>query len=54
MRGSLWRRLVFVTFGQGVQFQCRLFLLVQALIFGAHAVHWCLDEVSLLAARWGG
>ena len=24
--------------GQGVQFQCRLFLLVQALIFGAHAV----------------
>ena len=33
--GCLWRRLVLVIFGQGVQFQCRLFLVVQALIFGA-------------------
>ena len=38
VRGSLWRRLLRVIFGQGIQFQCRLFLLVQALIFGAHAV----------------
>ena len=37
-RGCLWRRLILVIFDQGVQFQCRLFLLVQALIFGAHAV----------------
>ena len=32
------KRLLLVTSGQGVQFQCRLFLLVQALIFGALAV----------------
>ena len=38
VKGSLWRRLILGIFGQGVQFQCRLFLLVQALIFGAHAV----------------
>ena len=38
VRGSRWRRLTLVIFVQGVQFQCRLFLLVQALIFGAHAV----------------
>ena len=36
-RGSHWKKLLLVTLGQGVQFQCRLFLLVQALIFGAHA-----------------
>ena len=28
MRGCLWRRLLLVVFGQGVQFQCRVFLLV--------------------------
>ena len=33
-RGSLWKRLILVIFDQGVQFQCRLFRLVQALIFG--------------------
>ena len=38
MRGSLLKKLLLVTSGQGVQFQCRLFLLVQALIFGALAV----------------
>ena len=38
VRGCLWRRLVLVIFGQGVQFQCRLFLVVQALIFGARVV----------------
>ena len=32
------RRLILVIFVQGVQFQCRLFLLVQALIFGAPVV----------------
>ena len=34
-RDSLWRRLILVIFDQGVQLQCRLFLLVQASIFGA-------------------
>ena len=34
----------------GRQFQCRLFLLVQALIFGALVGSLCLDEVSLFAA----
>ena len=34
-RDSLWRRLILVIFDQGVPFQCRLFRLVQALIFGA-------------------
>ena len=28
VRGCPWRRLLLVIFGQGVQFQCRLFLLV--------------------------
>ena len=32
VRGCLWRRLILVIFSQGVQFQCRLFRLVQALI----------------------
>ena len=34
-RGCLLRELILVIFGQGVQFQCRLFRFVQALIFGA-------------------
>ena len=34
MRGSLWRKLILVIFDQGVRFQCRLFLVAQALIFG--------------------
>ena len=34
----LLKKLLLVISGQGVQFQCRLFLLVQALIFGALAV----------------
>ena len=34
MRGWIWRRLFLVTVGQVAQFQCRLFLLVQALIVG--------------------
>ena len=38
VRGSSWRRLTLVVFVQGAQFQCRLFLLVQALIFGAPVV----------------
>ena len=37
-RLSLWRKLILVIFDQGVQFQCRLFLLVQALIFGVPVV----------------
>ena len=37
-RGSLWRRLILVIFDQSVQFQCRLFLLVQVLIFGVPVV----------------
>ena len=37
-RGSLWRRLILVFFDQGVQFQCRLFRLVRALIFGVLVV----------------
>ena len=35
VRGWFLRRLILVIFGLGVQFQCRLFPLVQALIFGA-------------------
>ena len=38
VRGSLWRRLIHSIFDQGVQFQCLLFRLVQALIFGVHVV----------------
>ena len=37
-RGCLWRRLSLGIFGMDVQFQCRLFRLVQALIFGAPVV----------------
>ena len=37
-RGSLWKRLSLGIFVLSVQFQCRLFLLVQALIFCAHVV----------------
>ena len=38
VRGWFLRRPILGIFGQGVQFQCRLFLLVQALIFGAPVV----------------
>ena len=38
VRGFLWKKLVLGIFVQGAQFQCRLFLLVQALIFGAPVV----------------
>ena len=38
VRGCLWRRLILVILGRGVQFQCRLFRLVQALIFGVPVV----------------
>ena len=34
MRGWFWKRLFPGTEGQVAQFQCRLFLLIQALIFG--------------------
>ena len=34
VRGCLLKKLILDIFGQGVQFQCRLFCLVQALIFG--------------------
>ena len=37
VRGWIWRRMFPSTPGQVAQFQCRLFLLVQALIFGDHA-----------------
>ena len=37
MRGLFWRRLFLGIGGLGAQFQCLLFLLVQAQIFGAHA-----------------
>ena len=43
VRGSLLRRLLLVILGPGAQFQCRLFLLVQALIFGALVVFWQLS-----------
>ena len=36
--GSPWRRLSLGVFVLGAKFLCRLFLLVQALIFGAHVV----------------
>ena len=36
-RGFFWRTLFLVISGLGAQFQCRLFLLVHALIFGAPA-----------------
>ena len=35
VRGWFLKRLILVIFGLGAQFQCRLFPLVQALIFGA-------------------
>ena len=35
VRDFLWKKLTLAIFVQGAQFQCRLFLLVQALIFGA-------------------
>ena len=39
VRGSLsWKRLNLAIVDQGVQFQCRLFCLVQAFIFGAPVV----------------
>ena len=38
VRDFPWKRLILGIFGQGFQFQCRLFLVVQALIFGAHTV----------------
>ena len=38
VKGCLWRRLSLVTFVHDAQFQCRLFLLVQALIFGVPVV----------------
>ena len=38
VRGGVWKRLILVIFGQGVQFQCRLFLLVEALMFGVPVV----------------
>ena len=38
VRGCLLRERFLVIFGMGVQFQCRLFRLVQALIFGALVV----------------
>ena len=42
VRGCLLRERFLVSFGMGVQFQCRLFRLVQALIFGAPVVLLCL------------
>ena len=42
VRGCLWRGLLLVILDQGVQFQCRLFLLVQALIFGVPVVSFVL------------
>ena len=42
VRGLLWRRLTLVIFVQGAQFQCRLFPLVQALIFGALFDAFCV------------
>ena len=38
VRGCLLKRLILVTSAQDAQFQCRLFRLVQALIFGVHVV----------------
>ena len=50
VRDFLWRKLTLVIFVQGAQFLCRLFLLVQALIFGARVGYWCSDAVSLHVA----
>ena len=38
VRGSLLRKLTLVIFVQDAQFQCRLFRLVEALIFGVPVV----------------
>ena len=48
MRGCLLKKLILDIFGQGVPFQCRLFCLVQALIFALLSTHCCHCEVSLL------
>ena len=50
VRGFSLRRLFLGIFDPGVQFQCRLFRLVQALIFGAPVVLLVPCEVSLHAA----
>ena len=53
MRGCLWKRLILVTSAQDAQFQCRLFRLVQALIFGVHVVILVLF-CGLFACYLGG
>ena len=42
VRGCLWRRLILAIFDRGVQFQCRLFLLVHSLIFSVLVVYLVL------------
>ena len=56
VRGSPWRRLTLVIFVQGAHFQCRLFLLVQALIFGVHVVLLVLlcGLFACYLECWGG
>ena len=55
-RGCLGRRLILVTFVQDAQFQCRLFRLVQALIFGVHVVLLVLlcGLFACYLGSWGG
>ena len=56
VRGCLWKRLILVTSAQDAQFQCRLFRLVQALIFGVHVVflvHLC-GLFACYLGGWGG
>ena len=49
-RGLSWRKLFLSIGDQVAQFQCRLFLLVQAFIFGDHVVHSV--EVIMRSAWW--
>ena len=49
VKGSIWRRQFTGAAGQAAQFQCRLFLLVQALIFGDLAGTLVLFSRALVA-----
>ena len=53
VRGCLLKRLILVTSAQDAQFQCRLFRLVQTLIFGVHVVLLVL-LCGLFACYLGG
>ena len=56
VKGCLWRRLILVTSAQDVKFQCRLFHLVQALVFGVLVVLLVLlcGLFACCLEGWGG